>query len=357
MFDNVFKPFTTFVIQIGAVIALALGLNGCTPTKAEKPAGSEVPAVTATPTSTSPQSPVTSDNKTQSTKVAGSEPVATETSQQSAATDNKTQPTTATVNVPESVTATTSDSSIVDRVRVNKTLAANSSKQPFTIFIGIDRTGSTVSSKIPTLKFPQLERLARAAARVGVEIRLGVICTDSDRPLLAFFVPEPPVAPQTLPSAPTSASVDNMLKLPRLRANYEKVLVAHQQAEAEYQKKVAAREQLIETEIANFKRGFELLQNKTQCGATDIYGMLKRADLYLNEVNPTWTQTPRKLALVITDGIETVNSTKPQPLQWTSKAEVILVSSGGEVGILKPLLSNVVPYESIDGAIRSIVAE
>jgi hypothetical protein len=242
MFDNVLKPFTTFVIQIGAVIALALGLNGCTPTKAEKTAGSEVPVVTATPTATSSQSPVTPDRNTQPTKVAGSEPVVTETPPQSTATDNKT------LDVPEIVTETPSNSFIIDRVPVNKTLAANSSKQPFTIFIGIDRTGSTVSSKIPTLNFPQLERLARAAAKVGAEIRVGVICTDSDRPLLAFFVPEPPVAPQPLPSAPTSASVDNMLKLPKLRADYQKILAAHQQAEAEYQKKVAAREQLIETD-------------------------------------------------------------------------------------------------------------
>jgi hypothetical protein len=302
MLDNVLRP-----VQIGAVIALAFGLNGCNqPTKAAGSAGSEVP------TATSLQSPITSDNKT--------------------------QPTTAVVNVPEIVTATPS----------------NSSKQPFTIFIGIDRTGSRVSSKIPTLKFPQLEQLARTAAKVGVEIRMGVICTDSDRPLLAFFIPEPPVAPQSLPPVPTIESVDNVLKLTKLRADHQKKSEAYQQEVFEYQKKVAAREQLIETEIAKLKHGFELLQNKTQCGATDIYGMLKRADLYLNEVNPTWRQTPRKLALVITDGIETVNTARPQPLQWTSKAEVILVSSGSEVGILKPLLNNT-PFESIDGAIRYII--
>lgn len=323
MLNNVLRPLTTFVVQIGAVIVLAFGLNGCTqPTKAAGSKNAEVP------TATDPQSPATPENKTQPT---------------------------AAVNMPKIDIATASTSPIADQAVIKKTLATNSPKQPFKIFISIDRTGSTVSSKIPSLQFSQLERLARAAAKVGAEIRLGVICTDSDLPLLAFFVPEPLVAPEQLPPAPTSASVDNMLKLPKLRADYQKIVAAYQQAEAEYQQKVAAREQLIETEIANLKRGFELLQNKPECGATDIYGMLKRADLYLNEVNPTWTQTPRKLALLVTDGIETVNTTKPQPFEWTNKSEVVLVSSGAEVGILKPLLKNA-PYESIDGAIRYIIA-
>jgi hypothetical protein len=230
-------------------------------------------------------------------------------------------------------------------------------KPPVQIAIWKDDTGSTVISKIPTLQFAQIEKLVRSIApQQALELRFGNIGTDSNLPLAQIYIPEPPVAPAASPVAPTLESVRSTLELPKLRSEYQQKLAAYQQQMAAYQQEVAKRDRTIESELARFKRGFEQMPKKpAQHKVTDIYGMLKRTDLYLNEANPTWAQVPRKIALLITDGLETA-STKPQPLQWQSQAEVLLVSSGGEVGVLQPLLKTT-PFESIDGAIRYITAQ
>ena len=132
-------------------------------------------------------------------------------------------------------------------------------------------------------------------------------------------------------------------------------MAIYQQREAAYQQEVADRDRLVKVKIDKFMTEIdELLKKPAKCGATDIIGMMKRVDLYLSEPNPSWKQQPQKVAILITDGLETVMA-RPQPIDWKSKAEVVLVSSGGQAGILKPLLSQTQPFESIDGAFRYVL--
>jgi hypothetical protein len=226
---------------------------------------------------------------------------------------------------------------------------------PFVIFIAIDKTGSVTTSKIPSLTIDQVKSLAQAVAKVGGEIRLGDVCTDSDRPLASFYISEPPTPLAAVElQKPTLQTAGNPLDLPKLNAEYRKQLASYQQQKAAHDKEVAARDRLIEQKMATFTSSVAgLLKQSAKCGATDIVGMAKRADLYLNEPNSNWRQQPRRVAMLITDGLETVKA-HPQPIEWTSKAEVVLVSSGGEAGILKPLLTNT-PFESIDAAIRYVI--
>jgi hypothetical protein len=227
-------------------------------------------------------------------------------------------------------------------------------KPPQIIFITNDKTGSTKSSKVPSLTIDSVMPLVREVAKYGGEVRIGNTCTDSDLPLVAFYSPEPPSPVGTPPQKPTLQTAGNPLNLPKLNTEYRKQLEAHQQQEAARNHEVAERDRSNAQKMDTFSTRVQaLLKQPANCGATDIIGMMKRADLYMNEPDGNWRQKPRKVALLITDGLETVKA-NPKPIEWTAKAEVVLVSSGGEAGILKPLLTNT-PFESIDAAVRYII--
>jgi hypothetical protein len=227
-------------------------------------------------------------------------------------------------------------------------------KPPKVIFIAIDKTGSAKSSKIPNLTIDPVISLAQTVKEVGGEVRAGNVCTDSDLALASFYSEEPPTLGISLPQKPTLQTAGNPLNLPKLNAAYRKQLAIYQQREAAYNQEVAARDRANKQKMGTFiSRMKELLKQPANCGATDIIGMMKRANLYFGEPDSGWKQKPHEVAILITDGLETVQA-NPKPIEWTSKAEVVLVSSGGEAGILKPLLTNT-PFDSIDAAVRYVI--
>jgi hypothetical protein len=230
-------------------------------------------------------------------------------------------------------------------------------KPPMVIFIAIDKTGSAKSSKIPNLTIDPVISLVQTVAKNSGELRVGNVCTDSDLALASFYASElPSPLDIQLPQKPTIQTAGNPLNLPKLNVEYRKQLAIYQQREAAYKQEVAARDRSNQQKMGIFvSQVKKLLEQPANCGATDIIGMMKRADLYMNEPDANWKQKPRKVAILITDGLETVKA-NPKPIEWTSKAEVVLVSSGGEAGILKPLLTNT-PFESIDAAVRYVVTD
>jgi hypothetical protein len=232
--------------------------------------------------------------------------------------------------------------------------SAIATKPPKVIFIAIDKSLSTKSSKIPNLTIDPVIALVQTVKEVGGEVRAGNVCTDSDLALASFYSKEPPTLGISLPQKPTLQTAGNPLYLPKLNVEYRKQMAIYQQREAAYKQAVAARDRANEQKMGTFiSRMKELLKQPANCGATDIIGMMKRADLYFGEPDSGWKQKPHEVAILITDGLETVKA-NPKPIEWTSKAEVVLVSSGGEAGILKPLLTNT-PFESIEAAVRYVI--
>jgi hypothetical protein len=227
-------------------------------------------------------------------------------------------------------------------------------KPPQVIFIAIDKSLSTKSSKIPNLTIEPVIALAQTVAKNSGELRAGNVCTDSDLALASFYSSELPSPLDPPPQQPTLQIAGNPLNLPKLNVAYRKQLAIYQQREAAYNQEVAARDRSNQQKMSTFVSQMKkLLEQPANCGATDIIGMMKRADLYFGEPDSGWKQKPHQVAILITDGLETVKA-NPKPIEWTSKAEVVLVSSGGEAGILKPLLTNT-PFESIDAAIRYVI--
>ena len=82
------------------------------------------------------------------------------------------------------------------KASVGRTPAIVKLAPPRVTAISIDKTGSVGTSKIPSLTQEQARYYAEETAKTGGEIRIGDICTDSDRPFATFYSPEPPSAPE-----------------------------------------------------------------------------------------------------------------------------------------------------------------
>lgn len=229
------------------------------------------------------------------------------------------------------------------------------SSAPLITFVSLDKTASTTSSKIPTAHSNDFQPLVEQIKQRGGEIRVGVICTDSDKPLASFHLPEPPTISTAPAPLPKTGQV-NPLDLPKLRKEHSVKVAAYEKQMANYQNLVAERNKAADQRSQDFITKLDTLTSKpSKCQSTDIVGMIKRGDLFLSETNQ-WNQTPKKFALLITDGLET-RQTVPKSLQFSSAPQVVLVSSGGQTGILQPLLGDGKPYESIASAVRFIASE
>jgi hypothetical protein len=226
---------------------------------------------------------------------------------------------------------------------------------PVITFVSLDKTGSTVSSKIPTAKNTDFQPLVEQIKQQGGEIRVGIVCDDSDKPLASFYLAEPPTIP-TEPEPLAKTGKVNPLDLPRLRKEHSAKVTAYEKQMANYKNLVAERDKEADRRSQEFNTKLDALINKnSNCQSSDIVNMVKRGNLFLSETNK-WKQTPKKFALLITDGIET-RQTAPKSLQFSSAPQVVIVSSGGQTGILQPLLGDNKPYESIESAVRHISQE
>ncbi len=226
---------------------------------------------------------------------------------------------------------------------------------PVRIYLAIDRTASVSTSKIPNLKLDNLQPLLELVKKVGGEVRVAEVCTSSDLRLNSFYLPEPPLAPQPPAPMPKAGTV-NPLELPKLQKQSEIQAKAYQQQLSAYDRIMALRQQEAQRNSAEFTTKIsKVLEQPPNCKASDLVGMVERGDLYLAEAG-NWRQPPRNIALLITDGLETAQN-NPKQVKFASNPQVLLVSSGGQTGILQPLLGSNKPYESIEGAVRFITGK
>jgi hypothetical protein len=235
------------------------------------------------------------------------------------------------------------------------TAAAPSNRPPVTIYVGLDKTGSVGRSKIPAMTLDQFQPLLQQAIERGGEIRVATVCTNSDRPTVSFYASEPPIAPHKPQDLPKADTV-NPLDLPKLRKKYQADLAEYQAKLAIYQQAMADRTQGLTAHSQAFTAKLKpILAQVPACQASDIVGLVQRGDLFLKEAG-NWRQVPKKVALLVTDGIETARNS-PGKLQFSSQPVVVVVSSGGQTGILQQLMGDSKPYESIDGAVRFITSQ
>lgn len=237
----------------------------------------------------------------------------------------------------------------------NTSNPSRKNSHPEIILVAIDNSLSTAPSQIPRVTVDNFTPLIKLVEQNGGEIRVVIICNNSDKRLYNLYMPEPPTENQPPTPLPKAGEI-NPLFLPKLQKQHQQEIAAYQQQQETYKKSMVARQQEAQQKSQEFTTKLsEVLKQPPTCYSTDIIGMIKRGDLFLNETG-NWQQPPRKTALLITDGLETVKK-HPGKIEFSSRPQILLVSSGGQSGILQQLLGNSKPYESIEGAIRFIVGQ
>ncbi len=209
---------------------------------------------------------------------------------------------------------------------------------PNIVNLSIDKSGSMASARIPDTTFSDVELILKSLSQTGGTLAVSLICERSDRPLIRVTLLQPPRFHQTqLPPEPE--------KPPKLNNPYKQreKLEQYQQAVREYNQQVALVRQQLETYEQRLARHQtdtqqridaikppieEVLQRPSICQSTDIQRTVQRANLLFNEP-VSWTETPRKYAVFITDGLDSFSS-EPAQLQAD---RVLLVNGSEELGI------------------------
>lgn len=222
--------------------------------------------------------------------------------------------------------------------------------EPAKIAIFEDRTGSMDKTRTPQLKPEDLALLFDLLLQGGGELAFGRICDRSNRSLIRVRIEQPPVAPAN--PAEFSAEEGNPFAAAEKRNEYESKAVAHQKALADYNQRQQLWRNQSEQQLKQFKAAIApMLSQPANCQATDIWGGVQRADLFLNESDTTWSRPPRKVAIFISDGIDNVQT---PAVTMKSNAKTIVVNGSASLGSFSSL--NPMQFESSTAAFRYVAS-
>jgi hypothetical protein len=226
-----------------------------------------------------------------------------------------------------------------------KNIAATTIKAPVKILVAIDLTTSSDENKVPTPTISQMKDIAKVAMEHGGDVRVDAIESNSDKSMVAVSFPQPEAVLPAL--EPLSEDNVNPLDRPKLRQAYAEKQRTYTVAQQQYQQRTARRQADNQQQLDRFLAQVQpILKKRGTYNSTDIVGMVKRGNLFLNEPDPSKTREPQRIALLITDGVETVRR-NPDKIKFADRTDVTIV--GCEKGILPGQ-----QFESLDSAIRYI---
>jgi hypothetical protein len=265
-------------------------------------------------------------------------------------------PTTAASAVPSSIatpiTVTTPDPNSGNSLTPSTgsttvaTAAKNNPNTPVQMVMGIDLTGSSDQNRVVTPTIEQVGDGAEIVKRSGGDFRVAVTCSKSDTSMLGVSFAEPEAELPPLEAPPDEKKI-NPLKRTEARLQYQAKQVQYAQQQQKHQQRKAARNTANDLKLKELLAKVQpLLKLRGTCKSTDVVGMAQRANLFFNEPYPTKGQPARRVALLVTDGLETVRK-HPETVKFADGTEVIIVCGGGETGILTGQ-----QFESLDSAIR-----
>jgi hypothetical protein len=214
------------------------------------------------------------------------------------------------------------------------------STAPLRIVLLQDVSRSTLWTSTPRTNWADLEILISVVARRGGEIAVGLI---SNRPVplvrvsLDPFLVEPPQSSET---------TRNPFIAAEQRSVYQRQLSAYTAERTRWQANTDER-------AAEFKRKvLPLLGQPADAPATDVWGALAQAELFLHEPQGGSAPAPDCFLVIASDGIDTVHR---QPITLQSGTKVIVVTGAMGVGVLNRF--NVTRFESPGAAVRWINQE
>lgn len=208
------------------------------------------------------------------------------------------------------------------------------SRPPVKIVCQIDKTGSGSAMGVVQPTPESFASLIGLIGKTGGELAVGLICDRSNRPLIRLRVEQP--------SQPDEVQIDRTLN--PFEQEQQRVAAEEKRRSPEWKRKELQQAQLIEEFKAKLR---DLLSRPANAARTDIWGAVRRSELFLNEPE-AWRLAAHRYAVFITDGIDNVYGR----VGAMPDTKLILVNSAGSVGaleVLKPLR-----FESQEAAFRYI---
>ncbi|MFM6121686.1 MAG: hypothetical protein ACKPEO_21510 [Sphaerospermopsis kisseleviana] len=214
---------------------------------------------------------------------------------------------------------------------------------PSIVNVGIDQSGSMQTARVAHAKLADVELVLNSLSRTGGTFAMSAICDRSDRPLIRETFPEPPRLDVTsIPAPPQRLETGrgSPFKHQKQLKEYHKEAETYPQKITVIDQKLDTYKQQLEQYYTNNQQRINSLKPQIQtvlnqprtCQATDIQKAVERANWLFNEPN-TLSQTPRKYAVFITDGLDTF-FTNPAQLKAD---QVVLVNGSSNVGVFQSI--------------------
>lgn len=229
--------------------------------------------------------------------------------------------------------------------------------KPVKIGVMLDKSGSANWTRVEQPRVEDFQKLLPLLKENGGELAVGVICEDSNRSLVRVRIEQRPVLAASLfknPQMPQSPEDGgNAFELQERRQAYNQQLVEYnKQLETDGRTLENHRQELQgwESESEERIKGFvpqvkPLLERPVDCQSTDIWGAIARTGLFLNENDAVWSQSPRRFAVFITDGIHEAEGKKTT---IGGEVEVLLINGSASAGVFKNLKHQA--FESVSSA-------
>ncbi len=191
---------------------------------------------------------------------------------------------------------------------------------PIVMTLHRDLSRSAAPHGIPPITEADLRVLVDGVLRVcGGELLFGEIGANSNRPFQRLRVSEPPPAPKR----PTFDAN------PFIRADQEKAFVEARNGWLA-RRRAWAQSADVDANLF-FSHVRPALERAPDEQSTDIYGAIERATLALAEPDVEWSAAPRKLVILVTDGLHTAR----HPPTGRPPADITVVVVGTP-GVLQP---------------------
>jgi hypothetical protein len=212
--------------------------------------------------------------------------------------------------------------------------------QPVKICLFLDKSGSANHTRVEQIRREDLASLIELLRQSGGALAFGLIRDNSNLPLLRLSIDPLPIAPSL------SGKKGNVFTDALDRAEHQKEMerfnAKHRQLEGETDRRVHAFMEKVEP----------ILSQRADARRTDIWGAVRRADLFLDEDDTAWGQPTKRFVVFISDGQDNVRT--PAVAEMKSGPQMIVVNASGSVGSLVGF--NPKRFESVGSAFNHIVA-
>jgi len=207
-----------------------------------------------------------------------------------------------------------------------------------------DKTGSTDNAwvqpmRVPPMTVEGIEPLLRLLDRRGGELAYGIISDRSNRGLVRIVIPDPP------PEPVEPDSRQNPFLLVEERAAFDKKM-------GEYREAMDRRKAVVVQQMNFFRDQVgKLTALPRNAPQTDIWGAVRRLELYMNE--PLASKVPpHRYAIFATDGIDTSGAPKSR---FESGTVLIVVNGSASLGAMEELEPQ--RFESLESAVAFVLAQ